>query len=87
MTKQNYLQMQGMIETKPIIRKFIEAINQKKRDGMFKDPDIAEVEIRKYIISELIERFATWKELGDSLPIGVPISKEETASVIIEKRE
>lgn len=85
--KQNYLNMQDMVETKPIIRKFAESINKKKNDGMFKDPDIAEVEIRKFILADLIERFASWKTEGDSLPNGIPISKKYIANVVIEKRE
>ncbi len=85
--KQNFLQMQGMVETKPVIRKVIEVINEKKNDGMFKDTDVAEIEIRKYILADLIERFGSWKEEGDCLPVGVPISKKKIANVIIEERE
>ncbi len=86
MTKRNYLNMQDIVETKPVINEFIKAINKKKDNGMFKDPNIAEVELRKYIISDLIERFASWKELGDCLPTGMPISKDKIASVIIENK-
>ncbi len=85
--ERNYLQLEDFVEIKPIMREVTNAIRKKIDDKMFKDNNIANIEIRKFILATLIESLATWNKTGDCLPIGIPLNDDKVINVVIVKKE
>ena len=83
----NYLMLNDIVDIKPIIREVNNAINKKIEDGMFKDKNIGNIEIRKFILAQLIENLSTWDELGDWLPTGLKINEDKVINVVIVQME
>ncbi len=83
--EKNYLELDGIVEMKQIMLEINNSINKKLEDKMFPDKDVTYIEIRKYILAYLIEKLGVWKDLGDCLPKGIPISEGKVAEVIIKE--